>query len=122
MRASLLAVAAIAVLAGCGSFSPRHSEETLTQNILEEVPLGSSMEQVKAQIARHEWEVEEIDMDNGFYDQRTKPGAVRGSRSIVVDLGSYQGLPWEANAQAHWAFDSSNRLIDLWVWKTWDSL
>jgi hypothetical protein len=115
----LLAVASTSDAAG---FSLRGSEATIRARLLREVPLGSSMNQVEQQIAKHGWALDYVDRNAGFDDQREKPSKVTGSKSIRASLGDYRGFPFMVNVTVFWGFDGSGSLIDIWVWKTEDSL
>ncbi len=103
-------------------FSLRRSEATIRARLLKEVPLGSTMSQVEQQIAKHGWELSQVTTDSGFYDQREKPGKVTGEKSIRASLGDYRGIPFMVNVTVFWGFDADGALIDIWVWKTEDSL
>lgn len=121
----LVGVVILAFIAGvgvAGEISLRRSEETIRKRLLAEVPLGSQMSLVEQQIERHRWEVSYISQDAGFLDQRTKPYSEKGSKSIRASLGDYQGFPFMVNVTVFWGFDESGALIDVWVWKTEDSL
>jgi hypothetical protein len=102
--------------------SLRRSEVTLRKRLLQEVPLGSPMIKVEQQIAAHKWKLEHVSMDSGFHDQRTRPSTVTGQKSIEAWLGDYRGFPFMVDVSVFWAFDANGLLIDIWVWKTWDSL
>jgi hypothetical protein len=115
----LLVAADTSVAAG---FSLRRSEATIRARLLDEVPLGSAMSQVQQQIAQHGWELGQVNSDRGFLDRRTKPSTVAGAKSIDASLGDYRGFPFMVNVTVFWAFDADGSLIDVWVWKTQDSL
>lgn len=121
VMATLLLVA-IASTSDAAGFSLRRSEATIRARLLEEVPLGSSMDQVLRQIAKHGWDLDHIDEKNGFYHQRQNPPRIVGAKSIRASLGDYRGIPFMVNVTVFWGFDASGSLIDIWVWKTEDSL
>jgi len=100
----------------------RYSESFIKSRLLSSVPLGTSMEKVEQYIAREGWEVAWISVNHGFFDQRLSPKRVIGSKSIRVSMGNYQDIPFEANVTVFWGFDDKSKLIDIWVWKTWDGL
>jgi hypothetical protein len=112
----------VASTGDAAGFSLRRSEATIRARLLGEVPLGSSMNQVEQQIAKHGWDLDHVDTDSGFYDQREKPSKVTGAKSIRASLGDYRGIPFMVNVTVFWGFDASGSLIDIWVWKTEDSL
>lgn len=45
-----------------------------------------------------------------------------GVKSIRGHLGHYWVCPWRMDVTAFWGFDTDGRLIDVWIWKTADSL
>ena len=100
----------------------RRPEATIQADLLREAPLGSTTAQVEATIQRHGWKLSYPLSNTGFYDQRTRPARETGAMHFRASLGNYQDIPWEANVTVYWGFDQSGRLIDLWVWKTWDAL
>jgi len=68
------------------------------------------------------WKIAYISKDHGFHDQRQdRTEEVVGAMSIRASLGDYQGLPFKANITVYWGFDVTGKLIDIWVWKTWDA-
>jgi hypothetical protein len=105
-----------------GDFSLRRSEASIRKLLLKEVPLGSPMTRVEQQVAKHKWKLHFVRTDIGFDDQRTRPSTVTGDKSIGAWLGDYRGLPFMVDVSVFWAFDADGKLIDIWVWKTWDSL
>ncbi len=105
-----------------GDFSLRRSETSIRKLLLKEVPLGSPMAQVEQQVVKHKWKLHYIREDGGFHDQRTRPSTVTGDKSMGAWLGDYRGFPFMVDVSVFWAFDANGKLIDIWVWKTWDSL
>jgi hypothetical protein len=100
----------------------RRPEAEIRADLLREAPLGSSTAQVETMIRRHGWKLSGPLANTGFYDQRTRPARETGAQHLRASLGDYQDIPWEANVTVFWGFDQSGRLMDIWVWKTWDSL
>ena len=82
--------------------------------------MGSSMTDVEAMIHRNGWKLDYISTNAGFYDQRTNPPRQIGMQSIRGELGEYRAILLSASVSAFWGFDREGKLIDLWVWKTWD--
>ena len=80
------------------------------------------MTDVQQLIISNGWAVSASSDDVGFYDQRTAPHTTVGKKHIRAELGSYQGIPFRAYVTVFWGFDEQSRLIDVWVWKTWDGL
>lgn len=100
----------------------RRPETAIQADLLRQAPLGSTTAQVEAMIQRHDWKLSYPLANTGFYDQRTRPARETGAKHLRASLGNYQDIPWEANVTVFWGFDENGRLIDLWVWKTWDGL
>jgi len=114
------------VIAGVFSFiysNPlRRSEEHIYNRLLREIPRGTPLPDVKKYIEARGWKVDYIDENSGFINRRREPGTLVGEKSIRTSLGDYQDIPFEANVTVFWGFDKDSRLIDIWVWKTWDGL
>ena len=105
------------------SFNPlRRPEAEIRSHLLSEVPLGSSIAQVQSQIQLHGWTLSYPLADTGFVDQRTKPNREVGVKHFRAILGDYRDIPWKANVTAFWGFNDTGKLMDLWIWKTWDGL
>ena len=114
----ILATVAAVVLAN----PLRRSENHIKGQLLQRAPLGTSMTDVQQLIESKGWVVSDYRDDVGFYDQRTAPYTIVGKKHIRAELGSYQDIPFRAYVTVFWGFDERSRLIDLWVWKTWDGL
>lgn len=100
----------------------RRSESHIRSQLLVSAPLGTSLENVEQYILEEEWEINWVSKESGFNHQRFSPSRVIGSKSIRANLGDYQGIPFKANVTVFWGFDDQSKLIDIWVWKTWDGL
>jgi hypothetical protein len=118
---AMLVAASVAIIVAARN-PLRRPEAAIEADLLREAPLGSSTAQVEAMIRRHGWKLSYPLATTGFDDQRTRPARETGAMHFRASLGDYQDIPWEANVTVFWGFDQSGRLIDLWVWKTWDSL
>jgi hypothetical protein len=94
----------------------------IREYVLNITPLNTSFETVEASIKKRKWSVSYKDRGRGFYHQGVTPKRVIGSMSIQASLGDYQGIPFKANVTVFWGFDKESRLIDIWVWKTWDAI
>lgn len=90
--------------------------------ILKITPIHSELNAVKKVIDNKDWEIQSYSTDQGFYDQRKSPDKTTGAMHIEASLGDYQGIPFEANVTVFWGFNDQGKLIDVWVWKTWDGL
>lgn len=120
--AAAILIAASVILTRAALDPLRRSESTIEAKLLREAPLGSSTEQVGAMIRRHGWKLSYPLANTGFYDQRAPRPREVGAKHFRASLGDYQGIPFKANVTAFWGFDENDKLIDLWVWKTWDGL
>lgn len=100
----------------------RLPEGSIRMIILNKTPLGTQFSEVRKCIEKEGWKIDTVDENNGFWDQRENKNAVVGEKSIRASLGDYQDIPFMANVTVFWGFDKNSRLIDIWVWKTWDGL
>lgn len=100
----------------------RQSEERIREDILMMTPLGSKFEYVLSILSKEKWEIRYVSESKGFYHQGVIPPKGVGDKSIKAFLGSYQGLPFKASVVVYWGFDADGKLIDIWVWKTWNGL
>lgn len=102
----------------------RKPESDIKFWILKEVPLGSSVDQVKAFIKSQGWKLDSewhgnpgtVSSETAYPSAKNFPG-VLGGYFIGADLGEYQGIPWQISVDAYWGFDSEKKLIDLRVRK-----
>src|SRR5229473_585900 len=103
----LVAIAVILVFTGVTIFpiNPlRRSESDLRAWILKQVPLGSSVGQVKAFIQSKGWKLvsewsgnpSSVSSETAYPSVKDYPG-IKGDYFIQVDLGSYQGIPFRVN-------------------------
>ena len=119
----LLPVLVLALMAVIVISNPLvRSQDHIRQRLLAARPLGTSMSEVESYIRKQGWEISYVSTNTGFYDQRVKPAIETGSKSIRAELGNYQGIPWRVYVTAFWGFNEQSELIDIWVWKDWDSL
>ncbi|WP_143069627.1 hypothetical protein [Halopseudomonas yangmingensis] len=100
----------------------RESEENIRNYVLERTPLGSDFSEVLTVIRENKWTVIFVNESSGFYHQGRKEPTVIGQKSIRASLGDYQDIPFRANVTVFWGFDDEGRLLDIWVWKTWNGL
>lgn len=73
-------------------------------------------------IQDNKWTVIYVNESPGFYHQGINEPTVIGKKSIRASLGDYQDIPFKANVTVFWGFDDEGKLLDIWVWKTWDGL
>jgi hypothetical protein len=122
MRFLVILSAAVVVLAiGLGFASPRSPASTIETALLRITPLGSSKEDVLRAIEKQGWKHGPIE-NVGFLKQiPSRRMEVVGKKSIEAHLGEY-GFLFRTSVDAFWGFDNEGKLMDVWVWKTTDSL
>jgi hypothetical protein len=117
IRSAILLV--VILVGGCSDL--RRNAEKIEASLLLLTPLGSSPEAVLEVVKAKRWKTAGYRL-NGFYRQRPKAEVV-GVSSIEASLGDYWFFPiGTTNATAFWGFDENGRLIQIWVWKTTDTL
>jgi hypothetical protein len=86
-------------------------------------PIGTSMDDVLAEIGRHkEWSNIRIIDNHGYviqgrrYSSDLLSSGVVGEKSILVTLGTYQEF-YEIYVAAYWGFDKDSKLINIYVIK-----
>ncbi|MGA3266722.1 MAG: hypothetical protein ABSE16_07865 [Verrucomicrobiota bacterium] len=105
---------------GCSSL--RRSEATIRDRLERLTPLGTQYD-VAFQTLEHHFSHVQINETTGFLRQEGTHQEVVGIKSIQVHLGEYRNFPiGSTSIDAYWGFDKNGRLIDIWVWKTTDSL
>jgi hypothetical protein len=115
---AVLTLAIIAISTWLYSHSLLRSEASIRASLLKQMPLGSSSVDVREFVDKHGWRVSNYVGNTGFVKQEAGASSkVIGVTSIRGNLGDY----WLMNVTAFWGFDSSNRLVDVWVWKTYDA-
>jgi hypothetical protein len=100
------------------------SRSDVKEWILKEERLGSSVSQVKAFIEAKKWRLvsewhgnpSNVSSEIPYPSVKNYP-AVKGEYFIQADLGSYQAFPFRVGVDAHWGFDSAERLLDLRIRK-----
>jgi hypothetical protein len=103
------------------SCSLLRSETSIRASLLKQTPIGSSLSDVRAFVAKRGWLDRSYVGTNGFLKQEVgSPIQVVGVSSICGQLGHYW-LPFRTDVTAFWGFDANGRLIDVWVWKTTDA-
>ncbi|MCK5612726.1 hypothetical protein KAR91_63220 [Candidatus Pacearchaeota archaeon] len=117
-----LVVISATILLAMFSNPLRRSESWIQTYVLNITPLGSSFDDVAQIIEKQGWEVAYKSKEHGFRDQGSCPEKIVGSMSIRASLGDYRGIPFKANVTVFWGFDEEGKLIDIWVWKTWDGI
>jgi hypothetical protein len=111
-------VVIVAIAIWMTSYSLFRSEASIRASLIKQTPLGTSSTDVRAFVEKHGWLVKNYVGNSGFLKQDSgRPSEVVGVSSIKGNLGDY----WLMNITAFWGFDNSNRLIDVWVWRTYDA-
>lgn len=100
----------------------RRSEGHIKDRLLAATPWGTSMGEVENYVRDQGWEIAYVSMNYGFLDQRVSPAIETGKKSIRVELGDYQSIPFRAYVTVFWGFNEQSELTDIWVWKTLDAL
>jgi len=96
------------------------TEKGLQKSILKSVPMGTLVSDVKKYILKKGWKITQDrhglqgEVDEGNYPY------VHGSSFIQVTIGRYLG--GYAYVEGFFGFDDENKLIDVKVLKTYDSL
>jgi hypothetical protein len=123
---ALLGVTLGFTLVGCTSPGLLRSHQGIEASLLKLTPLGSSPEAVLEVAKSKGWKDVHIDSKRGFTKHegaRIRDYPTIGVSSVEASLGDYWNFPiGSTNATAFWGFDKDRRLIEIWVWKTTDSL
>ncbi|MCX6953030.1 MAG: hypothetical protein NTV51_12825 [Verrucomicrobia bacterium] len=120
--AILATVIAIALGVGC-SVGLRRYPASIEASLAELTPLGSNPDTVLEAVKKKGWRTTGYNERSGFYKQQGAKHETVGVSHIQASLGDYYALPLgTTNATAFWGFDKDKRLIQVWVWKTTDSI
>jgi len=117
---TLLAIAAVYWFA-IASNPLRSSDDGLAAWMLEVVPLGTDYDSAILEIENKGWVFYEK-RDSGYCRGSCSSKEIVGAMSIRAELGSYFGFPFRTYVTAFLAFDQTEELIDIWIWKTVDGL
>ena len=99
----------------------RRSPAVIKETLLEDAPVGSSMEAVAAAARRRGWiPIANLDRGAEAKPHQAAPDRI-GAKSIFVDAGSY-AVVFTTHVEVHWGFDADGKLIDLVVYKDTDAL
>ncbi len=102
------------------------SENQIKNNLWEQTPIGTSMNEVIQFIkTKKDWEIETINYEYGFLSQRSKPIKLIGNKSIRVYLGEYRifsNYYFVTDVTVYYGFNEKGELIDIWVLKDTNSL
>jgi hypothetical protein len=116
----LLALGIAALLVGAWAISGSIFSPTsfIRASILRETPLGTSFSEVEATVKQKGWLAPNYGGSTGFLKQESgEPNEVIGVTSMRGSLGDWGPM----NISAYWGFDRDGRLIDVWVWRTFEA-
>jgi hypothetical protein len=91
--------------------------ELIRERLLKETPLNSSRQLVLDFCASKRLKCE-IDDGRGFYRSGEKTPV--GVKSIQVHLDDYLSKDLNVSIDGFWGFDIDGKLVDIWVWDTYD--
>jgi hypothetical protein len=98
-------------------------ERKIRDNLLKTIPMSTNMDEALQLIKKNkEWEIRNIDYDDGFYFNsysgfpENGEDRVIGEKHIRVYLGSYFIIV-EIPVIAYFAFDKNDKLIEIYVGK-----
>ena len=96
------------------------------KQILAKTPIGTELKTVREYLNSNKRDFDEQhygDVVGVEISQRgDKLSIEKGKSSIRASLGDYQGIPWQCNVTAYWVFDERDTLINVLIWRTYDSL
>ena len=100
----------------------RKSQEDIRNMILSEIPLGTSINDVKSYNSKKNWELDYEWEGVPSKNSEDHYPAVKGSHIIGAYLGKYWGPLFRTDVDAFWGFNSSGKLIDFRIRKMTDAL
>lgn len=107
-------------LAACNSL--RRSEDVIEKQLQSITPLGTQYNVAVKLLEQNFTEIQQS-RNAGFLKQEGVTQEVVGVKSIEIPLGHYGNFPFGSTwVSAYWGFDENGRLLEIWVWKTEDSI
>lgn len=106
----------------------RKSEEKIREDLLELMPVGTSMKETMQVTTSKEWELEWVDDDSGYLVTATGipvEGAHSniGEKSMKICMGKYNyRILFPVYVIAYFGFDKDSKLVDISVTKYIDTL
>jgi hypothetical protein len=99
----------------------RQDAKIIREQVLTQTPVGSDMKKVEEYCLRHTKPCSGS-VESGFLKQELgEPMIVLGKKSIRGEFGNYRAsLYTTGSISVFWGFDESDKLIDVWIWKTYD--
>ena len=102
----------------------RKSQAGIEKDILRLTPIGMHIDDViKIIEGREKWNVRYIDYEMGYahpYRLCTDDDYIVGNKSIRASIGDYKVIFVPANVTVLWGFDYDGKLIEIYVWKSFD--
>jgi hypothetical protein len=96
--------------------------QDIRTDLLREYPLGSTINDIEAKLKMKNIE-RQVSRNAGFLKQEKGNEVVVGAQSIRAHLGTYRSSFFShTSVTVFWGFDKNSELIDIWVWKTTDTL
>ena len=111
----IAAILAILILTGPSEIRFLGSEEQIEASFLEDIPLGTSMDDARAYLVGRSYQIREESLERGIL---MRDSSSLGTARIRVGLDTY----WLTGIYAMLAFDSDLRLVGLRVHKSVDSV
>ena len=102
----------------------RYSQSKIQELLLKEFPIGTQDEIIISALNKKGIKYNHY-KNMGFLKQEPPKDKVVGMQSIRAYLGRYRSFPIPfitASVVAYFGFNEQGKLIDIWVWKTYDSL
>ena len=105
----------------------RRSSEQIRENMLQQTPIGTSMEDVIKVIESHEkWKIDYVANDIGYSMMGGAPGdasdrekPIIGKKSIRAVIGAYTNF-FNTTVTSYWGFDENSKLVNLHIHKDTD--
>ena len=125
----LVLASMVALIDGCSVARPLHrSKASIRMSLLKRTPPGVSKEEVEAFIKKEGWHlIKDYEPGLGTFNEATQEGggprvSEQAHDILWTEFGSYTIFFGTREVFGVWAFDSKDRLIDVWVVKENDVL
>ena len=123
MKILKIIAAVFVLLVACVAVNrTRYSEAHVTGILYQMTPLGTSYDEVLRRVDDN-YKFVHPNERTGFLRVDPAGSQVVGVRSLEAHIVDYWHFPiGTTTVDAFWGFDRNNKLIEIWVWKTTDSL
>jgi hypothetical protein len=91
------------------------------KQLRQRTPPGTGYDAVLAFARERGWRIYE-EPNHGFLKQQTGNDRVIGTTYIRADLPSSRHVFGYRSTSVFWGFDENRKLIEFWVWRTYDAL